>query len=186
MSKQRECIDDDLAGWIRKQGVFFVATAPLSAEGHINISPKGGDSFRVLGPMEVVYQDYTGSGAETAAHLRENGRIIIMFCAFEGSPRIMRLHGRGTVITRGQARFAEFEAMFPKNPGTRAFVHVAVTRVSTSCGYSAPLYKIMGERDTLDRWAEKQGPNGLVEYRAQKNRRSIDGLPSFSDVDEGK
>src|ERR1044071_669701 len=101
MSKQRDSIDTELAGWIRRQKIFFVATAPLSAGGHVNNSPKGGDSFRILGPMEVVYQDYTGSGAETAAHLRENGRIIIMFCGFEGAPRIARLHGKGTVLTAG-------------------------------------------------------------------------------------
>jgi hypothetical protein len=181
MSKQRECIDAELAGWIKSQGVFFVATAPLSATGHLNLSPKGGDAFRVLGPMEVVYQDYTGSGAETAAHLRENGRIIIMFCGFEGAPRIARLHGKGNLILPGDERFAEFEALFPKNIGTRAFVHVTVTRVSTSCGYSAPFYKYVGHRDTLDRWAEKQSAQGLLEYREQKNRRSIDGLPAFGD-----
>src|SRR5262245_41779992 len=105
MSKQRENIDSDLAAWIARQRVFFVATAPLSSSGHINNSPKGGESFRVIGPMEVAYQDYTGSGAETAAHLRENGRIIIMFCAFDGSPKIVRLHGQGTVITPGHDRF---------------------------------------------------------------------------------
>lgn len=179
MSKQRENIDNDLAEWIANQRVFFVATAPLSAAGHVNLSPKGGDAFRVLGPLEVVYQDYTGSGAETAAHLRENSRITIMFCAFEGAPRIARLHGQGSLILPSHPRFDEFSALFPKNPGTRAFIHVTVQRVSTSCGYSAPLFKYTGTRDTLDRWAEKQSPQGLTEYRAAKNARSIDGLPAF-------
>ena len=179
MSKQLENIDPGLAAWIARQRVFFVATAPLAADGHINASPKGGEAFRVLGPLEAVYHDYTGSGAETAAHLRENGRITIMFCAFEGPPKIVRLHGRGTVITNEDERFAEFAALFPAHPGTRSFVHVTVERVSDSCGYSVPFYEFQGERDTLERWAEKQGPAKLKAYRAAKNRRSIDGLPAF-------
>jgi hypothetical protein len=179
MSKQRENIDSELAEWIARQRVFFVATAPLSPDGHINASPKGGEAFRLLGPMEAVYQDYTGSGAETAAHLRENGRIVVMFCAFDGPPKIVRLHGHGTVITPDHARFAEFSALFPANPGTRAFIHIAVERVSDSCGYSVPLFDFQGQRDTLDRWAETKGPERLVEYRATRNRRSIDGLPAF-------
>src|SRR5687767_16034250 len=124
MSKQLEHIDSDLAAWISQQKIFFVGTAPLSAEAHINISPKGGDSFRVTGPMEVVYQDYTGSGAETAAHVRENGRIVIMFCGFEGPPQIVRLHGEGRIVSLGDAKFREFETLFPPHQGTRAFVHV--------------------------------------------------------------
>jgi len=124
VSKQRENIDAELKAWITRQRVFFVATSPLSMDGHINLSPKGGDAFRVLAPMEVVYHDYTGSGAETAAHLGENRRIVIMFCAFEGAPKILRLHGRGEVINPGHARFNEMAALFPVNPGTRAFVHV--------------------------------------------------------------
>ena len=180
MSKQRQNIDPELAAWIAAQKVFFVATAPLSAHGHINLSPKGGDSFRILGPMEVAYQDYTGSGSETAAHLRENGRIIIMFTAFEGSPQVARLHGRGTVITAGHPRFAELARLFPENPGTRAFVHVQVTRVSTSCGFSIPFFDYRAPRETLDRWAAQQGPEKMAAYRASKNQLSIDNLPSFA------
>jgi hypothetical protein len=179
MSKQLEQIDPDLAAWIARQRVFFVATAPLSPDGHINASPKGGESFRVMGPLEVAYQDYTGSGAETAAHLRENGRIVIMFCAFDGPPKIVRLHGRGEVITPGHPRFDEFAALFPANIGTRAFVHATVTRVSDSCGYSVPLYDFRGYRDTLDQWAAKKGPEKLVEYRINRNQQSIDGLPAL-------
>jgi hypothetical protein len=179
MSKQRESIDPELADWIRRQRIFFVATAPLSRDQHINASPKGGEAFRVLGPMEVVYQDYTGSGAETAAHLRENGRIVIMFCAFEGAPKIVRLHGRGSVIMPDHPRFAELVAGFPPNPGTRALIHVAITRVSDSCGFSVPLYDFREPRNTLDRWAEKQGPAKIGEYRSAKNQLSIDGLPAF-------
>ena len=179
MGKQRENIDPELGAWIARQHVFFTATAPLSPDGHVNLSPKGGDAFRVLGPMEVAYHDYTGSGAETAAHLRENGRIVIMFCAFEGAPKILRLHGRGVVITAGHARFNEMAAHFPANLGTRAFVHVAVTRVSTSCGYGVPLLQFVEQRDMLDSWATSKGPDELAAYRARKNQTSIDGLPSF-------
>src|SRR5688572_7979531 len=176
MSKQRENIDSELATWIAAQRVFFVATAPLSPDGYINNSPKGGEAFRILGPMEVAYQDYTGSGAETAAHLRENGRIVIMFCAFDGPPKIVRLHGRGTVHIPGCARYDELASMFPINPGTRAIVHIAINRVSDSCGYSVPYYDFHGNRDTLDRWAVKQGADKLAVYRSAKNQASIDGL----------
>jgi hypothetical protein len=181
VSKQLEKIDDELAAWIAQQKIFFVGTAPLSADAHINLSPKGGDSFRVLGPMELAYQDYTGSGAETAAHLQENGRIIIMFCAFDGPPQIVRLHGRGEIISETHPRFAEFSKQFLPNPGTRAFVHIHVTRVSSSCGFSVPYFEHKGPRDRLDKWARKQGPAKIREYRAKKNQRSIDGLPAFPD-----
>lgn len=179
MSKTLESITPDLAGWIAKQSVFFVATAPLSADGHVNVSPKGGDSFRILGPMEVAYQDYTGSGAETVAHLRENRRIVIMFCAFDGPPQIARLHGRGAVIQPGDERFADLASRFPANLGTRAFIHVDVTRVSTSCGYSVPLLDFRKRRDQLDRWASAKGPDELADYRLKKNSQSIDGLPAL-------
>ena len=184
MSKLRNYIDDELAAWIGRQHVFFVATAPLSKEGHVNCSPKGGDSFRVLGPMEIAYQDYTGSGAETAAHLRENGRIIIMFCAFEGKPNVVRLHGIGEDLTPGHARYEELAAHFPPNPGTRSMVHVRVTRVSTSCGYAVPKFAFSGEREALDKWAAAKGDEGLEKYRETKNAKSIDGLPAFTPDDK--
>jgi len=180
MSKQRDSIDSELANWIAQQRVFFVATAPLAADQHINVSPKGGDAFRVLGPLEAPYQDYTGSGAETAAHVKENGRIVIMFCAFEGPPKIVRLHGHGGIITPENPRFAELAALFPPNAGTRAIVHINVTRVSDSCGYSVPLYDFKAERDVLNKWAESKGPEKLQAYRAEKNVRSVDGLPAFT------
>lgn len=179
MSNQRESIDAELKAWIEKQRVFFVATAPLALDGHINTSPKGGEAFRILGPLEVAYQDYTGSGAETVAHLRENGRIVIMFCAFEGSPKIVRLHGHGTVVTPDHPRFTELGKIFPANPGTRAIIHVAVRRVSDSCGYSVPFYDFRSHRDALDKWAVTQGHEKLDAYRARKNQKSIDGLPAF-------
>jgi hypothetical protein len=183
MSKVRECIDDEFAAWIGEQHIFFVATAPLSPTGHVNCSPKGGDSFRVLGPLEVAYQDYTGSGAETAAHLRENGRIVVMFCAFDGKPNIVRLHGHGEVVLPSHPRFAELSALFPPNPGARAFVHVQVARISTSCGYAVPTFDFCADRDILDRWAVAKGEEGLAEYRATKNAASIDGLPALSPTD---
>lgn len=184
MSKVRTCIDTELAAWIQEQHIFFVATAPLSQEGHVNCSPKGGDSLRVLGPMEVAYQDYTGSGAETAAHLRENGRIILMLCAFDGKPNVVRLHGQGELLTPSHPRFAELAAHFSPNPGTRALVHVQVERVSTSCGYSVPTFDFRADRDILDKWAVVKGEEGLREYRTAKNAVSIDGLPALSPIAE--
>jgi hypothetical protein len=183
ISKLRDGIDDELARWLGRQHVFFVATAPLAGDGHINCSPKGGDCFRVLGPSEVAYVDYTGSGAETVAHVRENGRIVIMFCAFTGKPEIVRLYGRGEAILPGDSRFDTLAPHFPGNPGARAIVRVEVSRVSTSCGYSVPRMDFRENRDTLDRWAQSKGPNGLIEYRAQKNTASIDGLPAIPPVD---
>ena len=180
MSDRHENITPEISTWIREQRVFFVATAPHALHGHINVSPKGGDSFRVLGPLEVVYQDFTGSGAETAAHARENGRIVVMFCAFQGPPKIVRIHGHALLITAGDPRYAEFVELFPQNPGTRAFIHIRVDRVSDSCGYAVPLYQFQSQRDTLDRWAVKKTPEGLKAYRAAKNRQSIDGLPALS------
>jgi hypothetical protein len=179
MSKVYESISPSLATWIGKQRLFFVATSPLSPNGHVNTSPKGGDALRMLGPLEVAYQDYTGSGAESAAHIRENGRIVLMFCAFEGPPKIVRLHGLGTVVVPGDRRYAGLSAHFPDNPGTRAFIHVAVNRVSDSCGTSVPTYDFRGSRDALDRWATQKGPEELKSYRAEKNQQSVDGLPAF-------
>ena len=138
-----------------------------------------GEAFRILGPLEVVYHDYTGSGAETISHLRENGRIVIMFCAFEGAPKIVRLHGQGSVITAGHPRFAEFVNLFPTHPGSRAFIHVAVTRVSDSCGHGVPLFEFRGQRDLMQRWASNLGTEKLKDYRALKNQKSIDGLPAL-------
>jgi hypothetical protein len=179
MGKVLEEIDSERAAWMEAQPLFFVATAPLAASGHVNCSPKGGDAFRVLGPREAAYLDFTGSGAETAAHLRENGRIVLMFCAFDGKPNIVRLHGQGTLITPDDPDWNDLYARFPANPGARAIVRVAVTRVSTSCGYSVPLMEHRADRDILDKWAQTKGPVGLDEYRAEKNARSIDGLPAL-------
>jgi len=180
MSKLRDGIDEELAAWIEQQHVFFVATSPLAADGHVNCSPKGGDSFRILGPNEVAYLDYTGSGAETAAHLNENGRIVIMFCAFVGKPYIVRLHGIGKVLEAGSQGYNRLIGGFPHNPGSRSIVRIKLDRVSTSCGFSIPLMDYREGRETLDKWAANKGSDGLAQYREEKNAASIDGLPAFA------
>ena len=179
MSNSVETITPELAGWISRQRIFFVATAPLAANGRVNCSPKGGDCFRILSSHSVGYLDYTGSGAETIAHLKDNGRIVIMFCAFEGPPQIVRLHGRGEVIESSHPEFAALVAGFPPHAGARAVIRVSVSRVSTSCGHGVPFFEYRAPRDLLDRWSDAKGPVGMNEYRRQKNRRSIDGLPAL-------
>src|SRR5687768_12820226 len=179
MGKVHDEIGPALAAWIQKQRMFFVATAPLAADGLINCSPKGMDSFRILDAREVAYVDLTGSGVETIAHLRENGRIVFMFCSFEGPPQIVRLHGRGVVAISGDPTYELLRAQFPDYPGSRAIIRATVDRVSDSCGYAVPRYEFVEQRDTLTRWAEKKGAAGLAAYRTEKNARSIDGLPGL-------
>lgn len=179
MGKTFDAITPELQEWLAAQHLFFVATAPLAADGLVNCSPKGGDTFRVLGPCEVAYADLTGSGIETVAHLRENGRIVLMFCAFIGGPKIVRLHGTGEVVTPATPAFDVLRDIFPALPGLRAVIRIHVARVSDSCGYAVPFYDYVGPRDTLDKWAVKQGNAGLADYRARKNARSIDGLPAL-------
>ena len=179
MGKFYDQITPELAEWIRRQRMFFVATAPLSADGLLNCSPKGLDTFRVLGPRSVAYLDLTGSGIETVAHLRENGRIVLTFCAFDGPPRICRLHGRGRVLTPDHPAFADLRPRFPDLSGVRSIVHVEVARVSTSCGFGVPRYDHAGDRDQLPRWATAKGDAALADYRTAKNAQSIDGLPAL-------
>lgn len=179
MGKLYDGIDDDLASWLAAQSLWFVGTAPLSADGHVNVSPRGHDSFSVLGPREVAWVDYTGSGVETIAHLRENGRVCLMFCSFDHRPRIVRLHGRARVVLPGEPSYDDVVSRHPTHPSTRAVVMVAVERVSDSCGFGVPVMELVGERDLLRRSAEKRGPAGLIEYREQKNAQSIDGLPGL-------
>ncbi len=179
MGKVYDGIDERLEAFIRAQHVFFVATAPLAAGGHVNLSPKGLDAFAILGPRRVAYLDLVGSGAETAAHLRENGRITLMFCAFEGPPKILRLYGRGEVVEPRDAAFPELVARFPAELGTRAVVRVDVARVADSCGYGVPLYAFEGERSQMRAWAERTGEEGLRRYQREHNLRSIDGLPAL-------
>jgi hypothetical protein len=177
MAKVHPNITPELRAFIEAQPVFFVASAPLAAGGHVNLSPKGLDSFRVLSPERVAYLDLTGSGNETAAHLRENGRVTFMFCAFAGPPRILRLYGTGEVVLPGDARWPELEALFPDYPGVRQVVTARIDRVQTSCGFGVPRMEYAGPRDQLIRWAEAKG-EALPRYRAEKNSRSIDGLPA--------
>lgn len=171
-------LDDDLVDWISRQHVFFVATAP-SAGGHVNLSPKGYDALRVLDPHRVAYLDLTGSGAETVAHLREDGRMTMMFCAFEGPPRILRLYGRGAAHVVGTERYEDLAPRFPDLPGARAIVELEVERIQTSCGFAVPHLSFQGERPTLEQWAARRSDADLQAYRAGKNAKSIDGLPAF-------
>jgi hypothetical protein len=182
MGKSYDGISPDLVKWIERQHMFFVATAPLAADGLINCSPKGMDTFRILGPRDVAYLDLTGSGVETIAHSRENGRIVFMFCAFEGAPKIVRLHGMSEVCLPGSPRYESLAPSFPVYPGRRAIVRAHIRRVSDSCGYAVPRYRYEGERNTLVRWCESKGADALTEYREAKNGRSVDGLPGLPHV----
>ena len=173
-------ITADLQKWIEKQKMFFVATAPLSPDLHINCSPKGLDSFRILEPSTVAYQDLTGSGIETIAHIRENKRILLMFCAFDGPPKIVRLHGLGEAITPEHEDFENVNALFPFKRGTRAYIRITLNRISDSCGYSVPLYEFVKDRDVLDKWVDAKTDEQLREYRLAKNTESIDGLKGLS------
>jgi hypothetical protein len=180
MSKVYDGIDDTLAAWIAGQPVFFVATAPLSGDGLLNLSPRGLDCLTVLGPTQVAWVDLTGSGVETIAHLQENGRVVLMWCAFTGPPKIVRVHGRGRVCLPGTPEYAEVTARHPEHLSTRAVIVVDVERVGDTCGYGVPLMDLVGERDQLDRWAASKGPDGIAAYRAEKNEVSLDGLPGLT------
>lgn len=181
MPRVSTSLDEQTERFIRAQTMFFVATAPLDARGHVNLSPKGLDTLRILGPTQVAYLDLTGSGVETIAHLRENGRIVLMFCAFQGPPSILRLHGRGRVLQPADADFASLQACFPAFDSTRSIIVVDISRVSRSCGYGVPLMQHEGERPQLRAWARSKGPEGLKLYRQEKNRVSVDGLPGLAD-----
>jgi hypothetical protein len=182
-------IDAKLRKWIEKQPLFFVATAPLSKKGHVNLSPKGPiGSLRVLDEKTVAYLDVIGSGAETIAHVRENGRIVVMLCAFEGPPRILRLHGRGEIVLPNSKRFASMmrehrfaDAGVPE--ARRAIVVVRCTRVKDSCGYGVPLMRFEGLRTQMNDWGDRKlakgGVQALVDYQNEKNEKSIDGLPAI-------
>jgi hypothetical protein len=194
VGKIYDVIDDDLRAWIAAQSLFFVGTAPLSSGGHVNVSPKGPiGSLRVTGEKSVAYLDILGSGAETLAHLRENARIVIMLCAFEGAPRILRLHGHGTVVMAGEARFDALLSQWAfEDPGIpearRAVIEVDVTRIATACGYGVPLMGYEGGRSHAVDWGEKKlaagGVAELAKYRRAKNTTSIDGLPAVDAEDE--
>lgn len=178
MGKVFDGIDDALREWIAHQPMFFVATAPLAGDGHVNVSPRGHDCLSVLDQHRIAWVDYTGSGIETVAHLRENGRICVMFCSFDGRPRVVRLHGRGRVVVDGDPLYADVVARHPDHPSTRAVVVVDVTRVSDSCGYGVPVMEVVGERDLLRLSAQKKGPQRMARYREEHNV-SLDGLPGL-------
>jgi hypothetical protein len=182
MARTLDKLDDDLVEWITEQPVFFVATAPSGRHGHVNLSPKGYDSFRVLGPTQVAYLDLTGSGIETVAHILDNGRLTVMFCAFSGPPRILRLYGSGEVVVPADRRFAELVQRFPRLPGVRSVILLSVERISTSCGFAVPTMELTGERSTLRQFAERGESAGtLAAYRSKENAFSIDGLPGLTD-----
>jgi hypothetical protein len=176
MAKIIDSITEELQNFIAAQHIFFVGSAPLNPTGHVNLSPKGLESFRVLSPQRVAYLDLTGSGNETSAHLQENGRITFMFCAFEGPPSILRLYGQGYTVLPNSPDWDSFNSLFEQIPGTRQIIVADIERVQTSCGFAVPLYEYQGQRQTLVNWAIKKGTEGIKDYQQQKNVVSIDGL----------
>ncbi|MGC4081406.1 MAG: pyridoxamine 5'-phosphate oxidase family protein [Vicinamibacterales bacterium] len=178
MGKLYDAITPEHETFIAKQPLYFVASAPLAAGGHVNLSPKGLDSFRVVDASTVMYLDLTGSGNETAAHIVENSRLTIMFCAFSGHPKILRLYCRGRVVTRTSADWDACLARFPAHVGIRQIIVGDVEQVQTSCGFGVPIMTLDHQRDQLPRWAESKGHDGLVDYRRTRNAVSLDGLLS--------
>jgi hypothetical protein len=176
MAKFYPRLDKGLRDFIGEQKIFFTATAP--ADGRINLSPKGMDTFRCLDDRTVAYLDLTGSGNEAAAHLAENGRMTVMFCSFSERPLILRLYGRGRVVRLGEAEWDALHAHFPALPGERQIVVLSLESMQTSCGFGVPVYELKGERPALVEWTLKKGEDGIREYRREKNRVSIDGLPT--------
>ena len=186
MGRTYEDIDERLSEWLTAQPVFFVSTAPLDGEGLINCSPKGNrEEFVIVDERTVAYLDQTGSGIETIAHLQENGRIVLMFCAFAGPPRIVRLHGRARPVPVGAPEFADLAARFPGGTGVgvRSVILVDVARVADSCGYGVPLMSFEHHRPTMDEWSNRKGPEGIRDYWSEKNSASLDGLPGLSPHD---
>lgn len=178
MAKFFDSIENKHAEFIQKQHMFFVGSAPLSADGHVNLSPKGMDCFRIFLPNRVAYMDIIGSGNETSAHILENGRITFMFCAFDGPPNIMRLYGHGYTVLPGDAEWEELSANFTLVLATRQIIVADIDKVQTSCGFSVPYYTYDGERDHAEKWAQNKGEAGLEAYKTEKNRISLDGLPT--------
>ena len=179
MASYYERIPNHLATWIKAQPMFFVATAPSGEAGHINLSPKGLDTFRIVDPHTVAYLDLVGSGAETIAHLRQNGRIVVMFCGFDQPRRILRIWGEGEALYPGTSGHSELSEDFPAIPGSRSIIRVAVRKVGTSCGGGVPLMDMVSQRDYLPSWAEKKGSDAMWEYQRENNVHSLDGLPAM-------
>ena len=175
-----DAIDTALAEFLGRQSVFFVGTAPLSGAGHVNVSPKGlADTFAILDEHTVAYLDLTGSGIETVSHLTENGRITVMFCAFDGPPRIVRLYGRGSVFSLGDPDFERHASHFPAHRGARSVVVVALDRIADSCGFGVPRMDLAHERDQMAKWSARKTDEELETYRRTKNALSVDGLPGW-------
>jgi hypothetical protein len=180
MSKDYTEIDEHIKAWMGRQHMFFVATAPLAGDGLVNCSPKGLDCLRVLGPRQLAYVDTGGSGVETVAHLRENGRIVLMMCAFEGPPNIFRFYGQGRAVEPGDGEFSELLAQFPTMPAARNIIVIDVARIRDSCGYGVPLYKFEKHRDSLGNYFRSKTEEELVAYRRKRNSQSLDGLPGLA------
>lgn len=178
MAKIHEMITDEIQKFINEQHLFFVASAPLSGDGHVNLSPKGLDSFRVLTPQRVAYMDIISSGNETSAHILENGRITFMFCSFDGPPNILRLYGKGYSVLPDQPEWQELASKFNVYPSSRQIIVADISRVQTSCGFGVPLYEYKDERKKHFEWAEKVGLSGLEKYKQDHSMTSIDGLPT--------
>ncbi|WP_418063668.1 pyridoxamine 5'-phosphate oxidase family protein [Pimelobacter simplex] len=182
MGKVHAAVDGRLRSFVERQHVFFVGTSPLAADGHVNVSPRGiPGTFGLLDEHTFAWVDTSGSGSETIAHVRENGRIVVMFCAFDGAPNIVRFHGRGRVVSRYDEEYADLAGRFDDVPGARAVIVVDIDRISDACGYGVPLMDYVGERDLLPRYFGRKGVAGSADYRRRKNRTSIDGLPAFDD-----
>jgi hypothetical protein len=179
MGRKYAKITEPITGFIEEQPMFFVATSPLDADGHVNLSPKGTDSLRVLGPNTIIYADLTGSGAETIAHLRQNGRITIMWCSFGSTPRILRAYGRGDYLLPGDPEFSALAGLFPQYKGLRSIVRVTVTRLADSCGFGVPEMDLIGQRSRMVEWGDTKSPAKLRAYMQKNNTTSIDGLPAW-------
>lgn len=184
MGKLYTQLTDDLADFIRRQKLFFVGTA--ADDGRVNVSPKGMDTLRVVTENRVVWLNLTGSGNETAAHLRDNDRITLMFCAFEGDPLILRLYGHARIFHPRDAEWGSLIPLFPTIPGARQIIDMSLDLVQTSCGFGVPFFEFKAERDQLEKWAEKKGPEGIRQYWQEKNQTSLDGKPTWIVADNEK
>jgi len=180
MGKDYQEIDGAIRRWIEAQRLFFVSTAPRADDGRINCSPKGLDSLQVLGPRQIAYADIGGSGIETVAHLRENGRIVIMMCALDGPPKIFRFYGRGRSIESHEAEFEKLVSTFPSLPAVRNFIVVDIECIRDSCGYGVPLYEFQSERHSLKSWCDSKTDEEMGDYRVNHNSLSLDGLPGLT------
>ncbi len=181
MGKTYEKLDERLRAFIAAQRIFFLGSAPLSGEGSVNISPKGMDSFRILDPTTVAYLDFTGSGIESVAHIKENGRFVIMFCSFDNSPMILRLHGHARVIEQSDAEWQQLEPHFPSSRLARSIILLSVNRIADSCGWGVPMYEYIGERDQYQKYSESIDDIGLRRAQLRCNMESIDGLPGLEE-----